>query len=308
MRLTLCWLLLLLSSVVAAEVGVAPPPPDTGPGLLFHVSFDKDRRADHAVGRDLPVMARYARQNRTAEGGTHVDGVFGKALTGRCGRLGSGDYDALGNFLAERGTIAFFVRQEGMHYGFEPLVINTVDSYYWGMYTRLSNKDNSLSAWFPNEVYRPVVVSAGPKASLADGQWHHIAVAWDQAYGACYYFDGALVGTNWGKASWTSRGVDPDRIALDYSDGVAYDELYIFDRPLTDVQVQRLCTQRMPRPPSPNWPPCPSTRAARPTGWRNSAGRATTRPCRRPCRRSSWAAPAWARTPCGKSFPSTHGA
>lgn len=240
MRPALRGLLLLLSGAVATAAGISPPPPDDGPRLLFHVSFDKDRRAEHAVGPDLPVQARYARENRTAEGGNHVDGVFGKALMGPCARYGSGDYDALGNFLAERGTIAFFVRQEGMHYGFEPLVINTVDSYYWGMYTRLSNKDNSLSAWFPNEMYRPIVVGAGRKATLADGRWHHIAVAWDQAYGTCYYFDGALAGTNWGKASWTSRGVDPDRIALVYTDGVAYDELYVFDRPLSAAQVQRL--------------------------------------------------------------------
>ena len=239
------WLVTTLAFVRADTLPVLPTPKDGGPGLLFHASFDKSRRADTAIGSDIPRMATYARQNRTAEGGKHVAGVFGKALTGRGGRLGSGDYDALGNFLAERGTVAVHVRQTGMHYGFEVIRLHTVDPYYWHMYLRLSNKNNSLSAWFPNEVYRPAVIHPGKQAKLGEGEWHHIAVAWDQAYGIRYYFDGKEMASNWGKAAWTSRGVDPDRLAIWHSDDVAYDELYVFDRPLTARQIKMLASKNV---------------------------------------------------------------
>ncbi|HRU06549.1 MAG TPA: hypothetical protein P5137_12335, partial [Candidatus Brocadiia bacterium] len=33
-----------LSSQAAAQIKVLPPPEDNGAGLLFHASFDKDRR------------------------------------------------------------------------------------------------------------------------------------------------------------------------------------------------------------------------------------------------------------------------
>ena len=245
-------MLALCASAFAADMAVAPAPKDSGSGLLFHVSFDSDRSAEVAPGPALPVMARYRNQNRTAGGGALVKGVFGKALTGRCGRSGSGHYDALGAFLPERGTIAFFVRQSGLHYGFEPFRINTVDPYYWRMYVRLSNKSNRLSAWFADETYKPVVLHAGRGCSLKDSRWRHIAVVWDQAFGAKYYFDGKEVASNWGKVSWTSRGVDPDKISLHYDNGVSYDELYIFDRPLTAAQIRRLFrANTAPRPDEP---------------------------------------------------------
>ena len=242
------WIALYLAATAygADALKIAPAPRDSGRGLLFHCSFDTDRRAEVANGLDLPAMARYARQNRTAQGGTHVKGVFGRALTGRCGRGGAGHYDALGNIMAECGTVAFHIRQEGMHYGFETLVMQTVDPYYWRMYLRMSNKSRSLSAWFPNEVYKPVVVSAGRTAKLTEHGWHHIAVAWDQAYGARYYFDGKQVGSNWGRAAWTSRGVDPDKLVLKYDRAVAYDELYIFDRALTARQILALAKRNQP--------------------------------------------------------------
>ncbi|MBT3380542.1 MAG: hypothetical protein HN742_00170 [Lentisphaerae bacterium] len=239
-------LVVLLSSglIACGWVTAAPPPalppPDTSQGLLFHASFDVDRRADVAVGEDLPCRSRYARENRTAEGGTHTPGVFGAALSGRCGKGGSGHYAGLGNVLPERGTIAFFVRQVDMHYGFEPLWLTTVDSYYWGMFLRFCNKNQSLSVWNIDEVYRPDVLHPRGTPRLESGEWTHLALVWDQAYGATFYVNGAPAGSDWGERSWTSRGVDPDGIRLFYNDHVFYDELYVFDFPLSAAQLQTL--------------------------------------------------------------------
>ena len=236
-------------AVAPRAADVLPAPRDAGRGLLLHLSFDSDRRADVAAGADLPCVSRYARQDRSEANGNHVPGVFGQALAGVTARGGSGHYDALGNFLAERGTIALHVRQTGMPYGFEVLTLQTVDPYYWGMYTRLSNKNGSLSAWFPDEVYRPLVLNVGAAGRLGEGEWHHIAVVWDQAFGCRYYFDGEQVASNWGEAAWTSRGVDPDKLTLHYSRDVSYDEVHVFDSPLTADQVRALArSNTAPRP------------------------------------------------------------
>ena len=233
----------LTATLSAAEPGA--PPADPGVGLLFHASFDRNRRADVAVGADLPFLADYERAARGEKGGKLVPGVFGTALTGT-ERGGLGDYAALGNFDPERGTIAFFIREAQQTYGFEPFVVGSVDPYYWTMYLRLSDKENRLSAWFANEVYKPVVVDAPRAARLKENAWHHIAVAWDQAYGARYYFDGQEVASNWGRACWFSRGLDPATIALEHSDNVGYDEVYVFDRPLTSQQIAQLRTENVP--------------------------------------------------------------
>ena len=244
--------------VSGEDLSIIPAPGDSGTGLLFYASLDRERRAEISQGSDIPSVARYARQNRTADGGEFVPGVFGKALTGRGGPRGSGDFDALGNYLPERGTMAFHIRQNGMVYGFEPLWVKTVDPYYWFIYQRISNKNNSLSAWFPDEVYRPTVIYTRKK--MVENQWLHMAVAWDQAYGFRYYLDGAEVASNWGKASWTSRGVDPDLFAMVHSNGVAYDEFYVFDFVLSAQEIQALAKK--------NKRPDSSSREDLPTGER----------------------------------------
>ncbi|MBM4050923.1 MAG: LamG domain-containing protein, partial [Planctomycetes bacterium] len=127
-----------------------------------------------------------------------------------------------------------------------PLMVHSVEGYYWGIFLRLCNKDNALSAWFANEVYKPVVLGTPSTARLKEGRWHHIAVTWDQALGSRYYFDGQEVASNWGKAAWFSRGLDPSTIALVHSNNIAYDELYVFDRPLTATQIARLKTENKP--------------------------------------------------------------
>ena len=229
----------------AAQTRIREAPPDPGAALLFHASFDVDRRADLAIGPDVPYLARYARAERGPGGGRHIDGVFGKALSGSTGGE-LGEYDALGNVNPERGTVAFFVRETEQLYGFEMLTINTVDPYYWHMYGRFSNKSNALSAWFANELYRPHIAHAPGTARLKEGVWHHIAVTWDQAYGSRFYFDGKEVASNWGEATWFSRGVDLDKLVMVHSDNVAYDELYVFDRPLSAGQIAALCERNRP--------------------------------------------------------------
>lgn len=226
-------------SAGSSGADVLPPPVDEGQGVIFRASFDSTLQAEVAQGGALPVRSRGGvwPKEMTAK---WVPGRFGMALTGPGAFDG---YPALGNFLAERGTVAFHIRKTGAAYSFDPFTIRTMDPYYWTMYLRMiADAGGGFSVWFPNELYVPLVTAktAGRPNEFTDNAWHHVAIVWDQAYGVQTYLDGRLWGSTWGKASWLSRGLDPDFIGLINGERVAYDELCIFDRPLSAEQVAAL--------------------------------------------------------------------
>ena len=234
--------LVVLLSAGSLAAAVLPPPADEGRGLLFHASFDQTLRAEVAQGERFPIRTRSGVWPKQMEG-KWIAGRFGMALTGP-GALDS--YEALGNALPERGTIAFHMRKTGAAYHFDPFVLRTMDPYYWTMYLRMTaDAGGGFAVAFPDELFVPFAVSntTGRGKEFTDGAWHHVAIAWDQAYGVQLYLDGRLWGSNWGKSSWTSRGFDPDFIALINNERVAYDELYAFDRPLTPEQVAALARE-----------------------------------------------------------------
>lgn len=237
-----CFLpLVVLLSAGSLPAAVLPPPVDEGQGLIFRASFDNSLKAEVAQGGALPTQSRSGVWPKDMAG-KWVPGRFGMALTGP----GAFDaYPALGNFLPERGTVAFHVRKTGAAYNFDPFTIRTMDAYYWTMYLRMiADAGGGFSVWFPNELYVPLVTSktAARPSEFTDNAWHHVAIVWDQAYGVQSYLDGRLWGSTWGKAGWFSRGLDPDFIGLVNGERVAYDELHIFDRPLTAEQVAALAS------------------------------------------------------------------
>jgi len=239
-RLVLTCALIATTAACSTAAQALPPPTDNGAGLLMHVSFDGTRRADVAVGDPLPSKGRYSYENFTAEGGEFIPGVFGQALTGK-DRLGM--YDARGNFNPHRGTVAFFLKQKNKPYGFEPLVVSTVDYYYWLRYLRLELKPGGrLVTSIANEIYRPRTV--GPTDDdapmVTEDTWHHIAIAWDENQGYVTYVDGEIHSSNWGAYHWLCHGVDNDSFWLRPDSDVAYDELYVFDRALPQSQIQAL--------------------------------------------------------------------
>jgi hypothetical protein len=223
-------------------------------GVLLHVSFDADRRADVAAGEPLPNRGRYANEDYTAGGGTITPGPFGNALTGAA-RLGS--YDAMANLDPRRGTVAFFIKFRNKPYGFESFVVRSVDNYYWLRYLRSeikprgSDGDFQLITSVPDELYRPRTVSAANRKdapALKPDTWHHIAIAWDHQHGVRTYVDGRPYASNWGDFTWLAHGVDVDFLALQYDADTSYDELWVFDRALSDEQIASL--QRRNEPPA----------------------------------------------------------
>ena len=213
---------------------------DLPAGLLFHASFDSGVEAERAVGRADPYL--FPQPDARARNTRHraLPGAFGRAATAVMG-----SYDALGNVLPERGTVAFFARLVGADVGEYPLRVQTLDSYYWRSYLVAAHAERSTAAWVADEAFRvDTSVLAQPGTRPSPDRWRHYAIAWDQAYGVSLYVDGELAASSWGKRSWLSRGVDPAELRLAWADGnVAYDELYVFDRALSAAQIRALARQ-----------------------------------------------------------------
>ncbi|MFQ5515276.1 MAG: LamG-like jellyroll fold domain-containing protein [Myxococcota bacterium] len=228
-------LLMLVAAALGGPTVRAEARAAVVPGLLFHASFDTGVRAEYARGSDLPGLAERRNPLRNGPTGHSVPGVFGNGMTHV-----EGSFDALGNFMPTRGTLCFFVRPPDAPYGFDPIRILTTDAYYWDSYLRVSYAGQRLAAWVANEAFRIRKTQAPPTRRLRPGTWTHIALIWDQAWGLELYVNGEKVASSWGEQSWISRGVDPAEIRLAWDQGVAYDELYIFDRPLPPEQIRRL--------------------------------------------------------------------
>ncbi len=209
------------------------------PAPLLHISFDQGRAADIAAGDPLPTQGRYPILDFTAGGGEIVPGRFGNALTG--GRQ-LGFPDARGNLLAQRGTLAFFLKYRNKPYGFEPLVVSSVDELYWIRYLRLELKPGGgLVFSVANEVYRPQTLGPGKDApTLSEDQWHHIALTWDETLGLAVFVDGQPYSKFNEPRPWFARVADVDCLWLRPDADVAYDELYVFDRVLTSTQIANL--------------------------------------------------------------------
>lgn len=242
-------IVLVMSTLPASgQSNILPVPQEPSQGMLFHVSFDKDRQAEFSVGSNQPDKARFPYYNMTKDGGEFAAGVFGQALAG--GRS-LGYYDALGNINPARGTVTFFLKQKNRPYGFEPFILSTVDYYYWLRYLRTQiNRNGTLVVSAANEIYRPRGIGAGTAqqpVTFKQDTWQHVAIAWDQSKGVRIYIDGQLKAQSWGEGwTWTSQGVDPDSFWLQPSADVQYDEMYVFDRPLTESQVKALATTNTP--------------------------------------------------------------
>lgn len=268
-------LFLTCAGVRAGDADPGRPVPSATPGLLLHVSFDGTRVADFAAGNPKPDrLYKSRRWDDPINTGTFVPGVFGQALRGvvadgekpRMSGMGignpgagpggapgvAGHYRALGNILPDRGTVAFWIRKNGFPYGFAPFNFRSVDfSFFYWNYLRIvvPHSNNSLDVHLTDERAASHMVSQAPGRKglgLANGQWHHLAVAYDHAYGVRFYLDGELHADNWGLFSWNPRAVDPDFLALANDPDAEYDELYVFDRPLSAGQIGKLIADNAP--------------------------------------------------------------
>ena len=88
-----------------------------------------------------------------------------------------------------------------------------------------------------------------------DGEWHHLAVAWDRNRGIRVYQDGRPAASNWGEYGWDWNLVPMQlflgtRRASSYPQprpGTVVDDFRVYSAPLTAEQIARLARGEPPR-------------------------------------------------------------
>jgi len=218
----------LAAVCVAATCGRAPA---AGPPLLFHVSFDKDVSADTAAGRPQP----WRDQDTTI-----VPGRFGSAVA-----LGQDrpalTYDGPENVLAGRGTIALWCRYPARPGPLDTQRILLVQARERGQWCILGTMEWHMGAFqamvYDHDFGYGLHDPAGMPA-LKPGEWHHVALVWDQARGVRFYLDGKPAGSTWGRQAWWDRPT-PHAIHLAWP-GATYDELRVYSAALSDEQIADL--------------------------------------------------------------------
>lgn len=255
----------------AAETGLAA----LADALTFHASFDQGWDGDFALGdRRIYSAPSYDEIDQKAPNywGDNIELAYDEGLLGNALRFKSKNTEAL-FFSADQnvafspegwsGTISFWLNldpNEDLEPGFcDPIQVTDSaynDSAIWVDFTRDDPRTfrlgvfGELSAWNPDNVGpdenpafndRLVVVEQPPFAS---GAWTHVLIT-HEALGtpdgrATLYLDGESQGTSEGISEvfeW-----DPERAAIRL--GVNYvglwDELSVFNRPLTPDEIQML--------------------------------------------------------------------
>lgn len=266
----LCAVLALTIAGAAAEV-----PASLKKSLLLHAPFDGSADAKYARGDARIYSApNYKSLDKSAEGIGVADaeiargeGVRGDALRFRSVNTAALFYKALKNAAYApsgwNGTASFWLRLDPDTdlKGFsDPLQITDKaynDACIWTDFTKDDRPRHyrlgvfgNLSAWNPDNLppdknpafdKRLVVLRTTPFSSQ---RWTHVAVTWSgigsKSGIAKLYVDGRLVGSAEGVAEPFTWEPDKATIRLGVNYAGLFDELAIFDRPLSEAEVQQL--------------------------------------------------------------------
>lgn len=147
-------------------------------------------------------------------------------------------YWGAGAFHGNQGTVAFWVKSNTLN----PGIAFMQGSIAWGrkerdLFTVEVDEAGRFSAHIRDVANRYHRVDA-KKPTWRNGEWQHIAVVFDSAYGMKLYCDGELAGSTWGDDAWwqtTLPGLFSPFLPESY-----YDEIQFFDGPLSDEQVRSL--------------------------------------------------------------------
>jgi len=210
--------------------------------LLLRASFSEGLTADRAHGDPEPVWARQG--TTTVEGGVSV----------MCAEVPDGGnlcFDAPGNVYWERGTLAFWwqcVDPVGTT-EFDVATIGAFDHFYYGRWYRLYATGGRLYAylidWHHDAKRAPI--SAGD-FEPQQGEWYHLAMAWDAARGIGLYVNGQLVresGVPWYMPTPLNQiGLGMSAVASHARSGALrtqrFDEVRTYDRWLPDEAIAAL--------------------------------------------------------------------
>ncbi|MFC2076058.1 LamG-like jellyroll fold domain-containing protein, partial [candidate division KSB1 bacterium] len=229
--------------------GCSPPAGDPAnlPGLTLYASFDRSPEADRADGPREPL----------ARNGLEIIGKGKRAGCVRFPYNSALTYDAPGNLFAESGTVAFWWRpEEPMGRTSFPLIrISYAQRSTWSyVFAAVSWNGSGLSAQFIDRDMETHRAAASEEIVPAVGKWHHVTLTWSEADGFSLYLNGDRIAEEQGPmhlaANLDQLGIMTNAVTPHHTAGTerkaSVDELMVFDRHLTQDQVERLAKGRGP--------------------------------------------------------------
>jgi hypothetical protein len=239
----------LLGLIIASQLhltsALAQSPEQNQNGLLFRLSADQTLTADQAGGLDQPTFAdKVAIVPTGGARGGYVRAEDDQVLA----------WDAPGNILAQRGTLAFFWRSR-TPIGTNPFPIFRVsfaNHSSWDMvFLRIDWNGEGFDAFVTDTNLARVRLSWTAPSPPAAESWTHIAFAWDETAGVQLYVDGqpvarrdqaALLDAGLDQFGPHSRIISPMQVQSRYNflRGGDLDELHIFDHVLPARDIATL--------------------------------------------------------------------
>ncbi|WP_256731280.1 LamG domain-containing protein [Sphingomonas sp. dw_22] len=239
-----------LAGTALALCVACPATAQTGDGLLFRASGDKDATAERASGDAVPNFQ--SKVTRVADGA--IGGAFRWADDGYVA------WNAPGNIQAQRGTLSFFWRSRE-RVGEAPFAIFRVgfaDHSSWDMaFLRIDWNGHGFDAFVTDTNLSRERVSFRLPESPAPEAWHHIAFSWDETVGVRLYVDGKEAARLDQKADLDSgldqfglagRIIAPHQVQSRYSfmRGSDVDEIRVYDRMLDAAGIAALAAKSDP--------------------------------------------------------------
>ena len=236
-----------------STVSILPPNPHaTEPGLLFYLSGDQSFNADYAAGGN-PVP-NYLKDVKIVPNGVHGSYI-------ECGDTQLLSYWAPGNIYSQRGTLSFFWRARTPldQTEFPVFRVGYADHSSWDMvWLRIDWNGHGFDAFVTDVNLGRTRVSIKLPEMPRPDQWMHLALAWDETSGIRFYIDGKLMATKAPTGLFDtaldqfgphSRIIAPTGVEASYSydRGGDIDELRIYDRMLSDDNMQLLAKNEIPR-------------------------------------------------------------
>ena len=234
--------LLWLVGVMMVFGGAASSQAETG--VLFHASFDEALEAQvaHASGSTLFYDDDVIRG----------EGRLGEAAVVPTG--GALVYEGSGAAYMDQGTLSFFwqIQSDPGKTEFEIAQLSSLQRYYFCRWLRVYGGSGKFRLALHHDMDRSSDRLLGSRQSIEKGRWYHVAVTWHQAQGVALYIDGQLAGRRdepWhfgGNLNALGLGTSKSSYtrARPATRDQAFDEVRIYDRPLTEAQVEELAQGR----------------------------------------------------------------
>jgi hypothetical protein len=243
-----------LTSVFFLAAALSQAQQQGEPGLLFYLSGDRGLTANYAAGgRAAPNFAND--QVKVLPGGAR-----GNYL--QCGDHQVLSYWAAGNIYAQRGTLSFYWRSREPvgKTEFPVFRVGYGDHSSWDMvWLRIDYNGKPGFDAFVTDVNlgRTRVSIAMPTFTRPD-EWVHLALAWDETRGIRFYVNGKLAAEKAATGMFDaaldqfgphSRTISPMQVqsAYNFDRGGDIDEIRIYDRMLSDDNIEALANGQAPQ-------------------------------------------------------------